>query len=144
MVGMLWPSCHFYYVSVLSVLPISALTYFVLLRVWRVGWDVAVRWQHMFITQLAWGRATAAGGWDSAEDIRLRDWRARLAATAVLWMHETVAQLLHQARYDSLLAVKVHPSWVNQAPRVLSYCADALVWTINKRCVQDVCLTNFL
>ena len=26
------------------------------------------------------------------------------------------------------LAVIVHPSWVSQAPRVLSYCADALVF----------------
>ena len=26
----------------------------------------------------------------------------------------------------SFLSVIVHPSWVSQAPRVLSYCADAL------------------
>ena len=28
----------------------------------------------------------------------------------------------------SFLSVIVHPSWVSQAPRVLSYCADALVF----------------
>ena len=28
----------------------------------------------------------------------------------------------------SFLSVIVHPSWVSQAPRVLSYCADAFVF----------------
>ena len=28
----------------------------------------------------------------------------------------------------SFLSVIVHPSWVSQAPRVLSYCADALLF----------------
>ena len=35
--------------------------------------------------------------------------------------------LIDETRIAPFLSVIVHPSWVSQAPRVLSYCADALV-----------------